>query len=94
MKTIREVLDEAELGLDDVALNAVETALLQREDEIAESLLIVGAQTGVHAPIIADVFANQVPLGTPKSEEERILIRQALIAHLEELRRRHEGDTN
>lgn len=66
-------------------------SLLSREDAICEVLHLAGLQFGLFPQIVAEVLA-EVGLGTPKSNEEREMIRRSFATLMEELRRAQSGE--
>lgn len=71
MNTLAEVLSSVEMT--DETKAALTTALLAREDEVADRLRLIGAQFGMFPQIVAEALA-EVGLGTPLSPEERALV--------------------
>jgi hypothetical protein len=61
-------------------------ALVEREEQIADILRIVGVQWGVLPPIMAEVFA-QIGLGRPISTEQRALIHSQFHRAVEAIQR-------
>jgi len=83
------VVAETNNGATDWA--AVEAALINREDAMAEVMHLAGAQFGLFPQIVAEVLA-EVGLGTPKSDEEREMIRRSFHNLMEQLRRAQSGE--
>lgn len=77
----------------DPAEHAILTGLLrQRETEIRDRIMNYAMQFGLHAEIVAEVFANGgLDLGEPYSDEVRQMIHERYHAHIEELRRQQGG---
>lgn len=90
--TLEQVLSA--VGYDPTEHAVLMGVLRQREDAIKETLMMTGANLGLHAEFMAEVFANSVPpitLGTTPSDEARQVIHANFIRHIEELRRQ-QGD--
>jgi len=62
------------------------TALVEREDEMADLFRLAGIQFGLYPWIMAKVFAD-VGIGTPPTDEGRTLIDAQFVTGMEELRR-------
>lgn len=68
--------------------------LVTREDLMADHLRLAAQQFGLMPQIVAEVVA-QLGLGTPLSEEERLLVHQNFVTLMEQIaaeRRRLEGE--
>ena len=75
-------------GLSEDQVTHLTSALVQREDEMADMFRMAGAQFGMFPQIIAEVFA-EVGIGTPVDEQQRTLIHAQFVALMEELERQH-----
>lgn len=82
---------EAETNAAATDWGAVEAALVNREDAMAEVMHLAGAQFGLFPQIVAEVLA-EVGLGTPRSDEEREMIRRSFNELMENLRRAQSGE--
>jgi hypothetical protein len=89
MPTIRELVDGAYVD-GKYHKGRLARELVAREDAIADSLRVAGAQFGLYPEIVAEVLA-EVGLGSPVSEEERALIRANFVNLMERLRREQQG---
>lgn len=87
--SINEILDHVELPDGDLR-NHLLGALYQREDEMAEAMHSAGAQFGLFPQIVAEVLA-ELEFGTPKSTDERTVIRASYENLMEELRKQQQG---
>lgn len=68
---------------------ALITALMAREDEIADALRLAGQQYGVYPQIVAEVFA-EVGIGSPVPEPQRSMIHSQYVQLMEAFRRAYE----
>lgn len=98
MTTIREVIDSVTDEHGAIDMENLVSALMAREDNMADILRLAGAQFGMYPFIVAEVL-RQVGIGTPMSEEEQTMIHEAYVAGMnalmEQQRRAQEGgDTN
>ena len=67
-------------------------ALAQREDALIDVLRHIACEMfGLHPQIVAEVFANMVPFGTPVDDDMRQFIHTQFVNHIEELRRQQGG---
>lgn len=67
-------------------------ALQQREDTLVEVLRSVAVEMfGLHPEIVAEVFTNMVPIGTPADEQMKQFVHVQFARHIEELRRQQGG---
>lgn len=82
---IKEVVEHVE-GLSAEQVAHLTTALIAREDNMAEQLRMAGMQFGLFPQIVAEVLA-EVGMGTPLTDDARQLVRQQFTALMEELRR-------
>jgi hypothetical protein len=92
--TVHQVLTpfiEAGTPVGGVDWAAVEAALINREDAMAEVMFLAGMQFGLFPQIVAEVLA-EVGLGTPKSDEEREMIRRSFLNLMEALRQAQSGE--
>jgi hypothetical protein len=81
--SVRAILDQVQ-GLSEGERQALAVALVQRENEMADKLRMIGAQFGMYPQIVALALA-EVGLGTPVTEEELALLRQNYINLIEQL---------
>lgn len=77
-------------GLTDEQRVTLRTLLLVREDGMADHFRLAAQQFGMFPFIVAEVIAS-AGLGTPHTEQERLLIRNNFIEGMNELRRQQEG---
>lgn len=73
------------------AMADLRAALLNREDAMAEVMFLAGMQFGLFPQIVAEVLA-EVGLGTPKTSEEREMIRRSFVNLMEAVRRAQSGE--
>jgi hypothetical protein len=66
-------------------------SLVAREDNMRDVMFMAGQQFGLFPQIVAEVLA-EVGLGTPKSDEERLMIRASFNQLMEQLRRAQTGE--
>lgn len=71
-------------GLTDEQRVALRTLLLVREDGMADHLRLAAQQFGMYPEIVAEVMA-EVGLGTPVSDEARMLIRNNFVTLMRRL---------
>jgi beta-galactosidase/beta-glucuronidase len=88
MKSIEEVVREKQ----DAPPEALVAALMEREDEMADTLRMAGIQFGVYPAIVAKVFKD-VGIGTPPTEDVGKMIDAQFVALMEAFQRAAEqGD--
>ena len=93
MSTLNEVLAPFRERADShqsLDWSALEAALMEREDGMADLLRLAGAQFGVYSEIVSEVLA-QIGIGTPLPEDQRQYIRQQFIALMTRLRDEQQG---
>jgi hypothetical protein len=87
LPTIEEVVRHVE-GLTDEQVTHLTSALTAREDNMADMFRMAGLQFGLYPQIVSEVFA-EVGIGTPISEQQRVLIRQQFTALMQELQQQY-----
>lgn len=70
------------------AAGALIRTLVQREDELADQLRMAAATFGLYPEIVAKTLAD-LNVGTPVTDEARLLIDTQFIALMERLQREH-----
>ena len=90
MYTLRHVLDHFP-EVDELTRRRMHAELMNREDAIVSILHLAGAQFGLFPQIVAEVLA-EVGLGSPKSDEERAMIRRQFAELMEQVRRAQSGE--
>jgi hypothetical protein len=88
--SLQHVLDHFQEVPEETRLRMYES-LVNREDAMAEVMFLAGMQFGLFPQIVAEVLA-EVGLGTPKSDNERRMIRQSFTNLMEALRRAQAGE--
>lgn len=88
--SLRHVLDHFP-DVDEGTRERMYESLVNREDAMAEVMFLAGMQFGLFPQIVAEVLA-EVGLGTPKSEDEREMIRHSFTNLMEQLRRAQSGE--
>jgi hypothetical protein len=81
--TIEEVVQHVN-GLSEEQTTHLTRSLQEREDTMRDQLHMAGMQFGLYPQIIAEVLA-EVGFGTPPTEMERAMIRQAFLTLMNEL---------
>lgn len=89
LPTINDVVSHVE-GLSEEQVTHLTSALIERENVMADMLRMAGMQFGLYPQIVAEVFA-EVGVGSPVDETQRTMIRQQFTALMEELQRQHGG---
>jgi hypothetical protein len=89
LPSINDIIRHVE-GLSEEQVAHLTSALVERENVMADMLRMAGMQFGVYPQIVAEVFA-EIGIGTPVAEEARALIRQQFNALMEELQRQYGG---
>lgn len=79
MNALDTILSEAGIDLASEGGSALLTALYEREDQIADLIHMAATQFGMYPEIVAEVLTNAVDIGSPKSDEVHMLIRQNFI---------------
>jgi hypothetical protein len=64
------------------AFHDLQAVLMRREDEIAETLRVAGAQFGLFPEIVAEVL-TEIGIGTPPDDTTREFIKQNFIARMQ-----------
>ena len=64
------------------AAAAMTDFLMQREDQIAETLRVAGSQFGLFPEIVAEVL-TEIGIGTPPDDTTREFIKQNFIARMQ-----------
>lgn len=83
LPTVRETVHT--LGLDPESEDLLVTALMAREDIMVSALHMAGIQFGMMPGIVAEVLAS-IGIGTPPTDDERLLIRRNFIDTINSLR--------
>jgi len=78
--TLSEVLDDFSFA--EGVRPALESALLAREDEMADELRMAGMNLGAMPELVAEAIA-EIGIGTPPAPEMRELIHQQFHARME-----------
>lgn len=89
LPTIEEVVRHVE-GLSEEQVTHLTSALVAREDNMADMFRMAGLQFGLYPQIVAEVFA-EVGIGTPIDETQRGMVRQGFTDLMEQLQREHGG---
>ncbi len=71
--------------------NELERALINREDAMVEVLHLAAMQFGLFPQIVAEVLA-EVGMGTPKTPEERAMIRRQFTDLMTAIQRAQSGE--
>ena len=82
---IEEVVRHVE-GLSEEQVTHLTSALVAREDSMADMFRMAGMQFGLFPQIVAEVFA-EVGIGSPVDEVQRQMIHAQFTALMEELQR-------
>lgn len=83
MRNLDEIIGRVE-GLTDEQQVELRDLLLVREDGIADHFRLAAQQFGMYPEIVAAVITD-AGLGTPRTDEERLLIRNNFIALMRRL---------
>jgi hypothetical protein len=70
---------------------AIQAALVEREDQVADFLRLAGQQFGLFPQIVAEVL-SQTGLGTPVSTEQRDMIHRQFHALMGQIERAMRGE--
>lgn len=90
LPSIHDTIAHALPSLTAEQIQPLTAALVAREDQMADTLRMAGAQFGLYPEIVAEVFA-EVGVGTPVDETQRAFIRAQFNSLMEELQRQHGG---